>query len=301
MIRQLVRFVTLLTAVALIGSLGCGHCGSARVSFRFPTPPCCGDRTAAYAPVPVIVGSPSAPLPAPPNGLPPSAPPAVGPWQPGPNGVQPYVVETRPLPVPASPRLPDSSGSSGSPSAPSSPRQNGTKLLPPQDDAVKPAVADKPQGDTGDFPPDIPQFNLVYDQVGAGLRPFPGGFEWLKSRGYKRVLNLRTPGEDDSADRTEVERMGMKYLALEVGPRTLNAELVKQFSKVVQDKDGYPLFVYDRKGVTAGALWYLHFRLADNMPEAQARAKAMRLGLKEETTGEHADLWLAINQILRGI
>ena len=51
----------------------------------------------------------------------------------------------------------------------------------------------------------------------------------------------------------------------------------------------------------AGALWYLHFRLADNMPEAQARSKAIRLGLKEDTAGDNADLWLAINQLLRGI
>ncbi len=232
----------------------------------------------------VIVATPSAPLPIPPNGLPPGVAPAVGSWQPGPNGLQPRVVETRPIPVPA----------------PGSIEKNGTKLLPPADDAVRPATA-KPDASTGELPPDIPQFNPAEDKVASGLRPFPGGFEWLKGQGYKTVLFLRTPGEDDAADRTEVERMGMKYVSLEVGPQTLKADLVKEFSKIVQDKDARPLFVYDRKGMQAGALWYLHFRLGDNLPEAQARAKAMRLGLKEETAGEHADWWLAINQILRGI
>jgi protein tyrosine phosphatase (PTP) superfamily phosphohydrolase (DUF442 family) len=306
--RPLLRIVTPLTAGVLVALAGCAHhhkCCSPRTSFRLPLPPgpCCnGGTTSAYAPGgSVIVGAPSTPMPLPPpepppsypNGVPPAMPPAVGSWQPGPNGVQPRVVESRPLPAP------DSSGTRLLP-----PDQDGAKLSTPEVEETRKPILEKPQvppTDTGEFPPDVPNFNPVYDKVSSGLRPFAGGFEWLKNRGYKTVLHLRGPGEDEAADRAEVERLGMKYLSLEVGPRTLNAELVKAFSKVVQEKDAQPLFVYDRKGLPAGALWYLHFRLTDNMPEAQARVKAMRLGLKEETTGDSADLWLAINQILRGI
>ncbi len=61
------------------------------------------------------------------------------------------------------------------------------------------------------------------------------------------------------------------------------------------------MFVFDRKGMLAGTLWYLPFRLSESQPDQQARARAVRLGLKEEASGEYADLWLAINQLLRGM
>ena len=138
-------------------------------------------------------------------------------------------------------------------------------------------------------------FGLV--DVAAGLQPFPEGFTWLRDRGYRTVVNLRAAGEDDTAARTNAESKGLKYISLEIAPKTLNRDLVAEFSKIVAESANQPVFVYDRKGHLQGAMWFLHFRLADNLAEPEARRKAVRLGLKEEMTGEYGDLWLAINQI----
>jgi len=147
---------------------------------------------------------------------------------------------------------------------------------------------------------EIPQFDIVYEKVAAGLQPFPDGFTMLRENGYRTVLRIHRPEDDGSALQTDIESKGLKYQSLAVSPKALNREVVDQFSKIIGDPNAQPIFVFDRRGQLAGALWYLHFRLNDGLPESEARRKAVRLGLDESSEGENAELWLAINQILRG-
>jgi protein tyrosine phosphatase (PTP) superfamily phosphohydrolase (DUF442 family) len=151
-----------------------------------------------------------------------------------------------------------------------------------------------------DLTVEIPQFEVVYDKVAAGLQPFPDGFRLLAAQGYRSVLHIRQETEDATAVKASVEPTGLAYRDLVVSAKTLTRETVDRFSRLVSDPSGHPLFVFDRKGHLAGALWYLHFRLNDGLPDAEARRRAARLGLVEETAGDQADLWLAIHAILRG-
>ena len=290
------------TVTVIVSLAGCAHhrCNAPpTTSLRVPMAPrpgCCGPNAvtapAVVAVPPVTATAPpavrfAAPLPPAP---PPGTPPAAGPWQPPP-GLQPHVTETRPVPGTSPKLLPPEDS-------------NGTRLGPmPPADNEPPLVMPDPsrQADASAFPADIPQYNLVYDGVADGLQPLAGGWDWLKEHGFRTVLHIRAADEDASALRAPIEARGLKYVPLQVEPKTLNRDLVQEFSRLVRNSADQPLFVFDRKGMLAGSLWYLHFRLTDNLPEPQARARALRLGLKEETTGEYADLWLAINQILRGI
>jgi protein tyrosine phosphatase (PTP) superfamily phosphohydrolase (DUF442 family) len=214
-----------------------------------------------------VIVTPGAPVPE-------KDPANTGVWKPA-----PHTTEIRPLPAP-----PD--------------KKNGATLEKPEP-MEQPPAPETPKG-TDDFPADIPQFNLVYDKVASGQQPFPDGFNWLKEKGYRTVLHLRAPDEDNTAIKTEVESKGMKYLSLEVSPKTLTREKVFEFSRILADQAGHPLFVFDRKGSIAGPLWYLHLRLTENKLEMEALPLATRLGLKEETAGANTDWWLAINQVLRG-
>jgi protein tyrosine phosphatase (PTP) superfamily phosphohydrolase (DUF442 family) len=145
---------------------------------------------------------------------------------------------------------------------------------------------------------DIPQFATVKDRVASGLKPYPDGLQWLKDNGYRTVLHLRRPGEDDSADRKQVEKHGLAYLSLEVSPDTLTAEVAAQYNAVVNDAGKLPLFVYDKDGVLAGGLWYLYFRLAAGVNDNEALTRARRLGLREEQEGEGRRMWLAVQKVL---
>jgi protein tyrosine phosphatase (PTP) superfamily phosphohydrolase (DUF442 family) len=145
-------------------------------------------------------------------------------------------------------------------------------------------------------PKGIPQFAMARDQVASGQRPFDDGFSWLKQENYRTILHLRAPGEDDSADRDLASERGLQFRTLDVSAETLTPAVVEEFAKIVNDRDALPLFVYDRDGVSAGALWYLYFRSVDKLSDAESRAKASRLGFRDDEDSKK--MMLAIQKFL---
>jgi protein tyrosine phosphatase (PTP) superfamily phosphohydrolase (DUF442 family) len=171
-------------------------------------------------------------------------------------------------------------------------RDGGRQKLPEGPD--KPKVTQE-HPSSPSLPADIAQFASATDQVASGLRPGVDGVKWLRENGYRAVLHLRPPGQDDAGDRNLFDLRGLKYLTLEVSPQTLTAKVVDDFNRIVADKANQPLFVYDKDGVLSGSLWYLHFRVVDKATDEEARAKAIRLGLK---TDQDSEMWLAIQKYL---
>jgi hypothetical protein len=159
-----------------------------------------------------------------------------------------------------------------------------------------PAPAEPPRA-TPSFPVGIPRFSSALQNVAAGLRPDPEGWDWLRANRYRTALRIRQPGEDDSSDREIAQRHGLQYVSIEVSPATLSRAVVDRFTRIVDDPNNRALFVYDKNGVLAGGLWYLYFRLAENHTDDEARVLAGRLGLHEPDT-DNRDMWLAIQKLL---
>src|SRR5262249_23319512 len=127
----------------------------------------------------------------------------------------------------------------------------------PPDRTAEPPLKNSPTA----LPVGIPQFANAIDNVTTGLRPsLDDGLDWLQARGYRTVLHIRPPAEEDAADRKQVEKRAMKYLSLEVSPQTLTKAIVEEFARMVSDESLRTMFVYDRDGSLAGGLWYLYFR-----------------------------------------
>jgi hypothetical protein len=153
---------------------------------------------------------------------------------------------------------------------------------------------------TPSLPAGIPRFARAKNRVAAGLRPISiDGIRWLAANGYKTVLHVKAPGEDDATDSRQFKAHGLNFFSLEVG-LPLTREAVEEFNHMIGDPGNQPLFVYDSDGLLAGALWYLHFRIADGASEEDARNKAAQLGLKDDQSPEAKRMWLAIQQYLGG-
>lgn len=310
----------LLACTVSLGLLGCTHCcrrqacppaGAVAVPGPYnpglvPSPPVPLQGQAVLPP------SPASPLPqgavaAPPGALlqpPPQFPATPGPGQRS-NFSPPPDSDWRPAPGSIQLAPPEPMGGTQ--------RNDSARLYPPTD-ATPPSVqapprvierpgTSKPAESESRNPPSlpvgIPQFTIAKDRVASGLRPMlDDGLDWLQSHGYRTVLHLRKPGEDDTADRKQVEKRGMRYLSLEVSPQTLSRQVVDEFNKMVADVSHYPLFVYDRDGSLTGGLWYLHFRTSEQAAEDAARVRAGSLGLREDRDGAHREMWLAIQRFL---
>ena len=182
----------------------------------------------------------------------------------------------------------------------SGPTQAGARLQVP--DLSPPPPRPSNLGEEGAptplLPAGIPQFAIAKDQIAVGLKPMLDGIDWLSQNGYRTVLHLRQPGEDDAAERKLFEMRGFKFLSLELSPQTLSRASVDEFNRIVGERANLPLFIYDTSGVLTGSLWYLHFREAMRLSDEDARTRATRLGLKETPNGLQREMWLAIQNFL---
>lgn len=192
------------------------------------------------------------------------------------------------------------------PEPPLAPKSNeGVRSLPPDlRDPPRISPPDVSESIDGAASPGLPvgihAFAEVHPKIASGQRPDLEGLDWLKSNRYRTVVHLFRPGTLNGADRDQVERRGLKYRPFEVSAATLNRRVADEFSRLVNDSANQPIFVYDSNGSTSGAMWYLHFRLAENLSDETARKKAALLGLKESGSDDEATaLWLAIQNVLR--
>jgi protein tyrosine phosphatase (PTP) superfamily phosphohydrolase (DUF442 family) len=149
-------------------------------------------------------------------------------------------------------------------------------------------------------PVGITLFSEVKEKaLATGLKPDLEGLDWLKANKYRTVIHFHRADVNDSADKEQVERRGMKFISIVVTPATLTKELVEQFGKTIGDAANQPVFVYDRDGLLSGAMWYLHLRLNEKVPDELARGRAELYGLREKGSEEAAALWDAIQKILK--
>src|SRR5262249_23536381 len=133
--------------------------------------------------------------PAPPDNNP---PPPQPPWKPSPDGSVPPDTAN---PPPARLFPPESS--------------EPPAVSPP----TKPRVSEdtKPNPELPALPVGIPGLAEVKPRVATGLRPSAiDGLDWLQAKGYRTVVHLRRPGEDDTADRRQFEKRGLQFVSLEV-------------------------------------------------------------------------------------
>src|SRR5262249_40006058 len=113
----------------------------------------------------------------------------------------------------------------------------------PGPEPARPTSAEAPP--TPALPAGIAQFTYVRPRVAAALKPDLDGLDWLQGNGFLAVVNIRAPGEDDSADRRQVEKRGMKFVSLEVSAETFSPPLVDEFRRWVGTASLQPVFVYD--------------------------------------------------------
>jgi hypothetical protein len=299
----------LAAAVGLAILSGCNTCNQGNTTAARPYNANCATcydtiQPPRISPVPmtgVVTPLPAAPLPAAPPpaeiGAPvPAPPPAATPPPPVDTGAAADAGSPR-NDLPPSVRLgPPGPIRRDSALAPTEGKEPPVASLPP---GPAPSTREERERETpGAF--DIPSYAIARPNVASGLRPFPDGVDWLKKRGFKAVLHLRSPGADDANDRKMFEKKGLRYISLDASPARLDKELYERFNRLVTDTDNHPLYVYDKDGSVAGGLWHLHFRVYLKQSDEKARSQSQRLGLRiNDDDVEHKTMWLAVQGLLK--
>ncbi len=159
--------------------------------------------------------------------------------------------------------------------------------------------ATSPAGPTPAITP-ISNCRVIASNIVSGAAPSTiQAIAWLKSEGFKTVVNLLPASEADMAEGAEVRRAGMDYISMPITPETLNAEMVRKFNEIIDDAARRPIYLHDSTGELTGAMWYLHAVQVDMVSDESARRQAARIGLEDPPSSDlSTKLWLAVQKHL---
>ncbi len=117
--------------------------------------------------------------------------------------------------------------------------------------------------------------------ISAGGQPTEEDIAALKAAGYRKIINLRRPGEqnqplDPQAQGDVVEGAGMAYAHIPVDPKNLHPSSAAAVIKEIEDADG-PVYIH----CAAGGRAVTHALLADGKGKSSDAvfAKAEQIGV----------------------
>lgn len=107
---------------------------------------------------------------------------------------------------------------------------------------------------------EIPNARTPLEGVLTGGQPTEEQLAEMAKAGYRTVVNLRTPGENEVSDREAelAERLGLRYVHLPMaGAEGLTEDNARALKDLLADESAYPVVVHCGSGNRVGALFAL--------------------------------------------
>lgn len=125
---------------------------------------------------------------------------------------------------------------------------------------------------------ELPRFHEVAPGIYRGGQPKPGGFDLLKQKGVKTIINLR----NEHDERQQVEALGFKYVYLPMDVRDeISAGDIATFLQTVTDPAQQPVFIHCQRGADRTGLMVGLYRVAKQGWSAeQAYREARKIGMR---------------------
>ena len=127
--------------------------------------------------------------------------------------------------------------------------------------------------------------NLSHDgAVFFGGQPTADAFGTAQKMGVKVVVNLRSDQETAAMDFDEaelVERLGMKYVAIPITPKTFGPADTDALKEVFRKTSG-PVLIHCASSNRVGALWAMYLHRHRGVARDDAIALGRKAGLRSE-------------------
>lgn len=172
-------------------------------------------------------------------------------------------------PAPAAPSPDPASSPAPAPAETTSAAEGAAGVLPP----IVAAVTRQAPG--------IRRSGSVAPSVAGGSAPSTEGLDWLKEKGYRTFVDLRTPSEIEPNFVDSVYDRGMVYISLPIVANRLDPSRLARFDDLIAQSDNRPLYFCDSDGSRAGLVWYIHLRTIGQDDAPTAAQKAEEIGLTD--------------------
>jgi protein tyrosine/serine phosphatase len=110
---------------------------------------------------------------------------------------------------------------------------------------------------------EIPRFSMLAEGLYRGGQPTEKGFQFLKEKGIKTVINLRA---EDSREGKIVEKLGMHYVKIPVNEARpwskLPAGAIGKYFELINNPTNYPIFFHCRRGADRTGTFAALYRIA---------------------------------------
>jgi uncharacterized protein (TIGR01244 family) len=120
-------------------------------------------------------------------------------------------------------------------------------------------------------------------QLAAGIsvsgQPSPEEIPSLHDRGYRTIINLRTPADDGYLADEErlVESAGINYSEIPISPQRMDDIAMQRFAQALESVDSKPALVHCGSGGRAAMMVLLHLAVQHGWSLQQALAEGEKL------------------------
>lgn len=128
----------------------------------------------------------------------------------------------------------------------------------------------------------IPRFSLIASGLYRGGQPGEEGFQFLKEKGIKTVINLRA--EDNSEAKT-VAKLGMNYVQIpvdEIRPWSqIPSAAIARYFEIINNPANYPIFFHCRRGADRTGIMAALYRMGvQGWDSKKAYNEARNVGMR---------------------
>lgn len=147
------------------------------------------------------------------------------------------------------------------------------------------AQAPHPEKEKKGLEVEIPKYLELDARVGTGGQPTDEGLRQLSQKGYKVIINLRTPNEgvDLSAEEKRARELGLQYFNIPVVSTAPQEEQAWEFLKLMEELKKEQVFVHCASANRVGSFMMIQRAVKEGVSVEQAENEADRIGLRSET------------------
>jgi len=126
--------------------------------------------------------------------------------------------------------------------------------------AVQPAYA----GETAQVPfgdkmgAEVANYNRLRPYLATGGSIDLSAVDSLKQKGFRTIIDLRTPEEGTEEERAAVEAAGMTYVNLPIAKGAPSDAQITRLAELLEDESAAPLLLHCASGNRVGTVWAIY-------------------------------------------
>lgn len=126
----------------------------------------------------------------------------------------------------------------------------------------------------------VANYNRLRPQLATGGSIDLAEVDSLKQKGFRTIVDLRTPEEGTAEEKAAVEAAGMRYVNLPVAAGVPSDALIAELGKILEDASAGPVLLHCASGNRVGAVWAI-YRARKGVPLETALEEGRSAGMRD--------------------